>query len=35
MLAQLEKRSPETFSVSYLERGPEAWRLSIVREVSV
>ncbi|MGZ8690678.1 MAG: DUF2249 domain-containing protein [Aeromicrobium sp.] len=35
MLAQLEKRSPETFSVSYLERGPEAWRLSIVREASV
>lgn len=32
LLAQLEKRSPNTFSVSYLERGPEAWRLSIVRE---
>ena len=32
LLAQLEKRSPETFSVTYLERGPEAWRLAIVRE---
>jgi len=31
LLAQLEKRSPLTFSVSYQERGPEAWRLSIVR----
>lgn len=32
LLDQIETRSPETFSVSYLERGPEAWRLSIVRE---
>lgn len=32
LLAQLEKRSPATFSVNYLERGPAAWRLSIVRE---
>lgn len=31
LLAQLEKRAPETFSVSYLERGPDAWRLSLVR----
>lgn len=34
LLAQLEKRSPATFSVRYLERGPEAWRLSIVRDTS-
>lgn len=32
LLAQLEQRSPGTFSVSYLERGPEAWRMSITRE---
>ena len=32
LLAQLEQRSPDTFSVSYLERGPEAWRMSIIRE---
>ncbi len=31
LLAQLERRSPGAFSVSYLERGPEAWRLSVVR----
>jgi len=31
LLAQLEQRSPNTFSVSYLERGPEMCRLSIVR----
>lgn len=31
LLAQLERRSPETFTVSYLERGPEEWRLAIVR----
>src|SRR5665811_1768406 len=29
LLAQLEQRSPNTFSVSYLERGPEMCRLSI------
>lgn len=31
LLAQLEQRSPGGFEVSYLERGPETWRLSLVR----
>jgi uncharacterized protein (DUF2249 family) len=31
LLAQLEQRSPDTFTVSYLQRGPEAWRLELVR----
>ncbi|TDC86306.1 DUF2249 domain-containing protein [Actinomadura sp. 7K507] len=31
LLAQLQKRSPDTFTVSYRERGPEAWRLLLVR----
>lgn len=31
LLAQLEQRSPGAFEVSYLERGPEAWRLQLVR----
>lgn len=31
LLAQIEQRSPATFAVSYLERGPEAWRLQFVR----
>jgi uncharacterized protein (DUF2249 family) len=31
MLSQLEQRSPGTFAVDYLERGPEAWRLRFVR----
>jgi uncharacterized protein (DUF2249 family)/iron-sulfur cluster repair protein YtfE (RIC family) len=34
MLAQLERRSPGTFAVDYLERGPEAWRLQIVRRTA-
>ena len=34
LLDQIEKRSPAVFSVSYLERGPEAWRLSLVREAT-
>lgn len=34
LLAQLEAREPETFEVSYLERGPEAWRLAIVRRAA-
>lgn len=29
LLAQIEQRSPGVFSVEYLERGPEAWRLRI------
>lgn len=32
LLGQLEKRSPETFEVSYLQRGPEEWHLQIVRK---
>jgi uncharacterized protein (DUF2249 family) len=31
LLAQIEQRSPRVFEVSYLERGPEAWRLAFVR----
>jgi uncharacterized protein (DUF2249 family) len=31
LLAQLDHREPDTFSVQYQERGPEAWRLRITR----
>ena len=31
LLAQVEQRMPGAFEVSYLERGPEAWRLRFVR----
>jgi uncharacterized protein (DUF2249 family) len=31
LLAQLEERSPGRFSVDYLERGPEAWRVRFIR----
>ncbi len=31
LLAQIEQRAPGTFEVSYLERGPEAWRLQLLR----
>jgi uncharacterized protein (DUF2249 family)/iron-sulfur cluster repair protein YtfE (RIC family) len=31
LLAQLEERSPGLFSVDYLERGPEAWRVRFIR----
>jgi uncharacterized protein (DUF2249 family) len=31
LLAQVEQRAPGAFSVDYLERGPEAWRLSFIR----
>ena len=31
LLAQIERREPGVFEVSYLQRGPEAWRLQIVR----
>jgi uncharacterized protein (DUF2249 family) len=31
LLAQLEQRSGGAFEVSYLERGPEAWRLLLTR----
>ena len=29
LLAQIEQRTPGRFSVSYLDRGPEAWRLQL------
>ena len=32
LLTQIEQRSPGAFSVEYLERGPEAWRLQFVRQ---
>ena len=31
-LGQLEQRSPGVFAVDYLERGPEVWRLRLVRK---
>lgn len=31
LLAQIEQREPGAFEVSYLERGPEAWRLLLAR----
>jgi uncharacterized protein (DUF2249 family) len=31
LLSQIEQRSPGKFEVSYVERGPEAWRLQFVR----
>ena len=31
LLVQLEQRSPGLFSIDYLERGPEAWRIRFVR----
>jgi uncharacterized protein (DUF2249 family) len=31
LLAQLEQRQPGAFEVDYLSRGPEAWRLLLVR----
>jgi hypothetical protein len=32
LLAQLESRAPDTFDVEYLQRGPEAWRLTLTRK---
>jgi uncharacterized protein (DUF2249 family) len=32
LLAQVEQRNPGVFEVSYLERGPEAWRLLFARQ---
>jgi uncharacterized protein (DUF2249 family) len=32
LLGQLEQRAPGAFEVDYLERGPETWRLSLVRQ---
>jgi uncharacterized protein (DUF2249 family)/iron-sulfur cluster repair protein YtfE (RIC family) len=34
LLAQVEQRSPDAFEVSYVERGPEAWRLQFVRRTA-
>lgn len=34
LLAQLEQRVPDTFEVEYLQRGPEAWRLSLTRKAA-
>jgi uncharacterized protein (DUF2249 family) len=31
LLAQLEQRSPGLFSVDYLQRGPESWRVRFIR----
>jgi len=31
LLAQIEQRWAGVFAVNYLERGPEAWRLSFTR----
>lgn len=31
LLAQLQRREPDTFDVTYLQQGPDAWRLAIVR----
>ena len=32
LLAQLDQRSPGDFTVSYLEEGPEVWKLHFTRE---
>ena len=34
LLAQIEQRAPGVFEVGYLERGPEAWRLTFVRRTA-
>jgi uncharacterized protein (DUF2249 family) len=31
LLAQLEQRSPGLFTVDYLQRGPENWRVRFIR----
>ncbi len=31
LLAQIEARNPEVFTVSYLQKGPDAWRLLFMR----
>lgn len=31
LLAQLQDRSPEAFEISYLEEGPEVWKIKFVR----
>ncbi|GAB2985461.1 DUF2249 domain-containing protein [Nocardioides montaniterrae] len=34
LLAQLERRSPAAFAVEYLDRGPETWRVLLVRRTA-
>jgi len=34
LLAQIEQRSPGMFEVDYLERGPDAWRLTFFRRTA-
>lgn len=34
LLGQIEQRHPGVYTVSYLERGPEAWRLRFARQAS-
>ncbi len=33
LLAQLQQRVPDSYDIEYLQRGPEAWRISLVRRV--
>jgi len=35
LLAQVEDRDPGAFEITYLERGPEVWRIALDRKVSV
>lgn len=35
LLAQIEERDPGAFEITYLERGPEAWRIALDRRVAV
>ncbi len=32
LLAQLEQKSPGDFAVTYLEEGPEVWKLRLARQ---
>ena len=32
LLVQLQQRAPHSFDVEYIESGPEAWRLSLIRQ---
>jgi uncharacterized protein (DUF2249 family) len=34
LIGPIEQRSPGEFTISYLERGPEAWRLQLVRRTA-
>jgi len=34
LLAQLQQRAPDAFKVDSLQRGPDAWRLSLTRTVA-